>query len=179
MINKKLQQKIIRLARKDQDIRWKIIKKGIDKKREVYKCDFENLKEIKKIINKYGWPTFNLIGKRSSNLFWLLVQHADLDPKFQQRCLRLLEQAVKDNQAHLKNLAYLTDRVLVGKGKKQKFGTQFCIKNGEYISKPIFDRKNVDKRRKEFRLNTLKEYQKGFNKRHKKYIKSLNKGNNN
>lgn len=171
MINKKLQNLITKLANKDQYIRWKIIKKGFDKKREISRCDSENLSKIKKIINKYDWPTFNLIGKKASHKFWLLVQHADKDLKFQEKCLKLLKKIVKNKQAYLNDYAFLTDRVLVNQGKKQKYGTQFYKESGKYIPKPVFDVKNVNKRRKKLGLNTLEEYIKNFNKKYKKFIK--------
>ncbi len=171
MINKKLQNLIIKLANKDQYIRWKIIKKGFDKKREVSRCDSVNLSKIKKIINKYGWPTLNLVGKKASHKFWLLVQHADKDIRFQKKCLHLLKGAVKNKQAYIKDLAYLTDRVLVNQGKKQKYGTQFFKKKGGYISKPIYNKKSINKRRKKIGLKDLNVSIKNFNRRYKKFIK--------
>jgi hypothetical protein len=53
-----------------------------------------------------------------------LIQHADRDIKFQKKYLKLLKEAANNNQAHLQNVAYLTDRILVAEKKKQRFGTQ-------------------------------------------------------
>lgn len=166
MLNKKLQKFILKLVSKDQKLRRLAMKDMENKKlaKAVYNCDTKNILEAKKIIKKYGWPTFDLIGKRASNTFWLLVQHADKDTKFQKKCLNLLEKAAKNNQAHLKSVAYLTDRILVAEGKQQRFGTQFIFKNNKLVPNPIMDRKNVNKRRIKYGLNIIEERIKKINK---------------
>ena len=75
--------------------------------------------------------------------FWLLVQHQDYDVKLQEKCL-------KHCDFNLKNKSYLTDRIMVNREGTQIYGTQF--------NKPIIDKKNVDKRRKEMGLEPLKDY---------------------
>ena len=59
-----------------------------------------------------------------------------------------------------RDLAYLTDRVLLAEGKKQIYGSQFQQKDGKLLPSPIEDEANVDKRRKEVGLNPLAEYAK-------------------
>jgi hypothetical protein len=81
---------------------------------------------------------------------WLLVQHADLDRAFQKQCLRLLETAVKNKDAEPQHLAYLTDRVCVGDGLPQVYGTQL-----EY---PIAGQEHVDERRSAVGLNSSADY---------------------
>jgi hypothetical protein len=81
---------------------------------------------------------------------------------FQKRCLALLEKAVKAGDASARDLAYLTDRVLVGEGKKQVYGTQFRAVGGKLEPSPIEDEANVDRRRKEVGLGTLAEYKKAL-----------------
>lgn len=158
-INKKLQKKILTMAICEQRARKLAMKDSQNKKliKKVYNCDTKNITEAKKIIKKYGWPTFNLIGKKAVNSFWIIVQHADRDTKFQKQCLELLKKTTINKQAKPKSLAFLTDRVLSAEGKAQKFGTQFVFKNGKLVPGKIFDKKNVNKRRSEYGLNTLEE----------------------
>lgn len=159
MKNRKLAEEIVKMAKKDQEARFGWFK-AKDKKKaslKIKRIDQKNTAEAKKIIEKYGWPSFGLIGKRASKTFWLIVQHADLDLKFQEKCLGLLKKAVKNKQAFPENEAYLTDRILVHQGKKQKFGTQFIKKEGKLIPQPIIDKKSVNKRRKRYNLDTLEE----------------------
>lgn len=173
MLNKKLQKFIMKLVSKDQELRRKTMKDMRNKKltRAVYNCDTKNILEIKKIIKKYDWPTFDLIGKRASNAFWLLVQHADRDIKFQKKCLCLLEKTAKNNQAHLKSVAYLEDRILAAEGKKQKFGTQFIFKGNKLVPKPTTDKRNLNKRRKEFGLDNIEIATKKINNEFAKILK--------
>ena len=111
------------------------------------------------------------MGRRASNAFWLLVQHADRDLAFQKKCLKLLEIAVRDNQAKPINLAYLTDRVRIAEGKKQMFGTQYRIKDGKLVLKPVIDRKNLDKLRKKYGMTTMKQQNKKMSVEYKSILK--------
>ncbi len=123
----------------------------------VHQADKENTAWLKEIVSKQGWPTISDIGKDGFNAAWLLVQHADADRAFQRQCLDLMEKLPK-HEVIPSNVAYLTDRVLVGEGRKQKFGTQFIHANGRHLPQPIEDEASVDKRRKEMGLSTLAEY---------------------
>ncbi|MFT3880393.1 MAG: hypothetical protein QM703_12120 [Gemmatales bacterium] len=125
----------------------------------VTQADTENTKWFKTIIEKHGWPTFTMVGKDGGQSAWLLVQHADADPKFQRLCLDLMTKQPK-TEVSLSNLAYLTDRVLLAEGKKQLYGTQFIRVEGKSQPRPIEDEQNVDKRRAEMGLSTLAEYAK-------------------
>lgn len=124
---------------------------------DVTQADQENTKWLKEIIEKQGWPTYTKVGKDGAQSAWLLVQHADADPKFQRVCLDLMTKAPK-NEVSLSNLAYLTDRVLLAEGKKQLYGTQFVRILGKLQPSPLEDEQNVDKRRAEMGLSTLAEY---------------------
>ena len=170
MKKRKLAGEIIKMVNEDQKARFGWFK-AKDKKKaglKIRNIDKRNTIRAKEIIKKHGWPSFDLIGKRASKSFWLLIQHADLDLKFQEKCLKLLKKSVKSKQAFPRNEAYLTDRVLVHQGKKQKFGTQFIKKGDKLVSQPIADKKNVNKRRKTYNLDTLEENIK----RMQKYAKS-------
>jgi len=170
-IDKKLTNQIIKMAERDQEARFGALKAKDRKKAglKILEIDKRNTTRARGIIKKYGWPSFNLVGKRSSKAFWLIVQHADKDVKFQAECLILLKRAAKDRQADSECEAYLTDRVLVNQGKKQLYGTQFYRdKKGGLAPKPIEDIKNLNKRRKSFGLKPFKEYLKEMEKIGKK-----------
>lgn len=119
--------------------------------------DQDNTRWLTQVVDKHGWLGVSQVGKEGAGLAWLLVQHADLDPKFQRRCLDLMT-ALPKEEVSQKNLAYLTDRVLLAEGKKQKYGTQFTSQGGEMKPSPIEDEAKVDERRKEMGLPPLAEY---------------------
>ena len=172
--NKKLQQKILKMFNKDQKLRKLAIDNSQNKKlfKKVYEMDGQHLGEIKKIIKKYGWPTFNLVGKRASNGFWALIQHADRDLDFQKKCLKLLSVAAKKGQVKMSNVAYLTDRIRAAEGKKIKFGTQYLIKNGKPIIKPVMDLKNLEKLRKQYGMETIVQQTKRIKREYAKLLKA-------
>ena len=95
------------------------------------------------IVERHGWPTFTLVGKDGAKAAWLLVQHADLSPKFQRKCLDLMTKCTRD-EIFPDDLAYLTDRVLLAEGKNQVYGTQFTMANGKCKPRPLEDEANVD-----------------------------------
>ena len=155
------------MAEEDQDARFGSLKAKDRKKAglKIIAIDKKNTRRAKEIIKKYGWPGFDLVGEKAGHMFWLIVQHADLNPEFQKQSLKLLMQAVKNKQALPSDGALLTDRVLVREGKKQIYGTQFHRdKNLNLVPRPIKDIKNLDKLRKSVELGPFKEYQKKMEK---------------
>lgn len=124
---------------------------------EMAKVDADNTKWLGEQVDKVGWPTVTQVGKQAAHTAWLLVQHADADPKFQRKCLDLMAKLPK-GEVDGKDVAYLTDRVLLAEGKKQVYGTQFHAPDGKWEPKPLEDPANVDKRRAEVGLSTLAEY---------------------
>jgi hypothetical protein len=170
-INEELRKELADRVKEDQDARQAMIGSktfNAEFVKKVEEIDKRNTAWLKGAIDKHGWPGNSLVGEEGAHNAWLLVQHADRDRPFQKRCLELLKGAVRKGEAAGKDLAYLTDRVLVGEGKKQLYGTQFTLKDGELAPSPIEDEANVDKRRKEVGLDTLAEYTKTMREFYKK-----------
>lgn len=119
--------------------------------------DADNTKWLKSVIERHGWLGASLVGQDGSNAAWLLVQHADADPKFQRHCLDLMAK-LPPGEVSRSELAYLTDRVLLAEGKKQKYGTQCTFVDGKWKPRPLEDEANVDKLRAEVGLPPLAEY---------------------
>ena len=121
-----------------------------------------NKKRVESIYRKYGFLGFDKIGKDGSNHFWLLVQHSDKYPEFQKEVLSSMEKEVKNANTNPNNYALLYDRVQVNAGLKQLFGTQVTYEvetTGRAIPKiGLVDSANVDKLRKEYGLEPLKDY---------------------
>lgn len=182
-IDRKLQAEISARAKKDQSLRkrqhkiWLKLNKNEQNKnslhykktvaalsRELKITDRENTIVMKKIIKKYGWPGKSLVGSKGAFKVWLLVQHADYDLNFQSKCLELLKKAVELGEADKKNLAFLTDRVLVHQGKRQIYGTQFKSLKGKagLNLKPflIRDPRKLDQLRKSAGLEPFTTYEK-------------------
>lgn len=125
--------------------------------------DSINLIKTKLILDKYGWLGADVVGARGSITLFLVIQHANL--KTQQKYLPLVKEAEKNGKIQGTNLAFLEDRIAIGEGKKQIYGTQIYRnqKTGTYFIAPIEDEVNVDKRRSLIGLEPIAEYVKQWN----------------
>lgn len=119
-----------------------------------------NERRLIAVMDKYGFPGYDLVGKKGSNNFWLMVQHCDKDVGFQQRVLKTMKAEISKNNADPKNFAYLTDRVLLNTGQKQIYGTQvtYNLDSCQAIPKPMKDSLSVDIRRAALGLETIEAY---------------------
>jgi hypothetical protein len=124
--------------------------------------DRTNQTRLKEIIEARGWPGVKLVGLAAADAAFLIVQHAALDA--QKKYLPLLQAAVKRRDALPAWAAMLEDRVLVGEGRPQIFGTQLLMPPGstKWELCPIRDASHVDARRASVGLGPLADYLKNF-----------------
>ena len=121
-------------------------------------ADAKNRKRLKEMVAEHGWPTIPLVGKAASKTAFLIAQHADDDRPFQKETLDRLR-TLPAGAVERQGIAYLTDRILVGEGQKQRFGTQLTgSTGGAPTPAPIEDPDHVDARRAEYGLPPLAEY---------------------
>lgn len=153
------------MEKSDQEIRRLISEKypsgrGIEPEDAARweEIDSANTARLEEIIEARGWPGKSLVGEDGASAAFLIAQHADRDPDFQRRTLKLMEAAAAAGEANPRHLAYLTDRVRVKDGLPQVYGTQMTIADGVPVPHPIEDEANVDKRRAEVGLEPLSEY---------------------
>ncbi len=134
----------------------------IDKAWEkIQQSDRIHTQKMITIVETYGWPTISLAGKEGAHAAWLLTQHADANPQFQEKCLRLMKPHVDKKEVFAKDYAYLYDRVQIAKGEKQSYGTQAFIdpETKRTIFRPIEKEADLDKRRKAMGLfGTASQY---------------------
>jgi hypothetical protein len=117
-------------------------------------------KILDKIFNQYGYPGYDLVGKKGSNHFWLMVQHCDKNPDFQRKILTAMKKEVDKGNADPKNFAYLTDRVNLNTGHKQLYGTQvtYNLSTCQAFPRPVADSSALDERRKQVGLEPINVY---------------------
>jgi hypothetical protein len=157
-----LRAELLEMFRVDQELRHKWMAAGDDQEiaSQIRKVDQKNTARMKEIINTHGWPGKTLVGEDGANAAWLLVQHADEARPFQKRCLALMAAAGAEEVSQ-SDLAYLVDRVRVGEGQPQVYGTQFWTdENGRFGPQPIENEALVDERRASVGLGPLVEYKK-------------------
>ena len=137
-------------ASKQMDSLWK----------RITYYDSINLIAVKKIIDTYGWPGPDVVREQGSITVFLVIQHAGLAT--QEKYLPLMREAVKKGKARASDLAMLEDRVLMGNGKPQIYGSQLreIGSTGKYEFYPIEDEANVNKRRAAVGMPPLEYYAK-------------------
>lgn len=166
--DKPLQAKLLAIYNDDQSIRQQFIsaqkefghKSGqVDSigKAMMYK-DSINLVMITEILDEYGWVGADKVGGQANQTLFLVIQHSDL--KTQQKYLPMMREAVKNKNANASALALLEDRVALGEGKRQIYGSQIGYDNetNKSFVLPLEDPDNVDKRRAGVGLGLLSDY---------------------
>lgn len=131
------------MAQEDQDFRlqWFEHRDDAGWREKMAFMDHRLTAELKEIVQQIGWPTIDKVGARASHAAWLLVQHAAQEPEFQHRCLELMESAHPET-IDRRGIAYLSDKLAVGEGRSQKFGTQYQASSSDML--PLFPLENPD-----------------------------------
>lgn len=147
--------------KKDQAMRKKWAESGFNSDKYDPEIDEINEKRIKEIVDEIGWPTISMVGEEASTAAWLLVQHAGGNPSLQKKILQKMKRLPK-KEVDQKQIAKLEDRIRLLEGKKQLYGTSFNIdlKTKKLTVDPIYDIKNIDKRRKKFGLDSFEAHKK-------------------
>ena len=154
----------------EEDQKYRLQMDGVEKKygfeskemeelwKVIHEKDAINLIKVKTILAEYGWLGADVVGNEGKSALFLVIQHAN--QKTQEIYLPMMREAVKTGNAPASSLALLEDRVALGKGNKQIYGSQIGRnkKTGLYFVRPLEDPENVDKRRSKVNLNPLSEY---------------------
>ena len=124
----------------------------------IQEKDSLNLIKVQKILDSRGWLGPEVVGQKGNTTLFLVIQHSDLS--VQEKYLPMMRQAVANGKANGRSLALLEDRVALGKGELQIYGSQIGRdpETGEHYVLPLIDPDNVDVRRTEVGLGPLKEY---------------------
>jgi hypothetical protein len=170
---KALQRELIRMGNEDQRHRDELVarmkelsgaggERAMKKFAEVVKkqnrIDKRNLKRLEEIIGRHGWPTKSMVGEEASEAAFLIIQHAEF--AHQKKYFPLLKAAALRNEARPDHVAMMEDRILMGEGKKQIYGTG--LKTDDVTKElklwPIEDEEGVDARRRAVGLPPMAEY---------------------
>lgn len=157
--NPALRDEIERMFRADQGVRQQEDFDG-KKMREI---DQQHTSALQTILDKYGVPTYSLVGPEAAGEFIVMIQHQP--PTFRQQVLPKLKKNVEAGEADPESYAMVYDRSQRDLGKKQLYGEQLeCNAERQMQVAPIEDETHVDERRAELGLirselyaRTLKE----------------------
>jgi hypothetical protein len=166
--DKALQKELLDIYKDDQDIRHVYIdatkKYGFESKqadslgRLMAEKDASNLTKIRNILDSRGWVGPEVVGSQANQALFLVIQHSDLE--IQQKYLPMMREAVKNKKANGNSLALLEDRIALGEGRNQKYGSQIGTDKvtGKYYVLPLENPDDVDVRRAEVGLGPIAEY---------------------
>ena len=124
--------------------------------------DSANTVKVKTILDKHGWIGPDQVGEDANQTLFLVIQHAPAAT--QRQYLPMMREAVAQKKAKGSSLALLEDRVALGEGKKQIYGSQVGRnrESGKYYVLPLEDPDNMDKRRAAVGLGSLADYLKNW-----------------
>ena len=114
---------------------------------------------LKAVLARIGWFDISRYGAEASQAAWLIVQHSDHDRAWKEQVLADLAPRVARGDMLRNYYAFLVDRVAVGAGRPQTYGTQGrCQGRGNLQLLPVADRENLDRRRAEMGLDSIAAY---------------------
>ncbi len=114
---------------------------------------------LRQLLEQFDWVDAHRFGNKISSHAWILVQHADDHPEFQQMVLSRIEKYLADGGVKKSDYAHLWDRVAVNHGRKQRYGTQpdWRCKDRKLTLRPMEDPGNVDARRAEMGMGPVQQ----------------------
>jgi hypothetical protein len=160
-IDTTLRAELLRLGAEDQvgreDIGALVARNDTALLFRFMRADSARTLRLKEIVASHGWLTPSLVGKDGVGAAWLILQHSP-DYAWQEQMLPVLERAAAAGEMSRTDVALLTDRVLVRRGKPQRYGNSFSFKNGRLVADPIEDIGGLDARRAALGLPPMLEY---------------------
>jgi hypothetical protein len=122
------------------------------------KADAANLKQVKMILEKYGWLGPKAIGEKGNSALFLVIQHADATT--QAKYLPVMKAAYERGDAKGSQLALLIDRVALSNGQKQVYGSQVMQdpKTNKYQLSALEDPDHVNARCAKMGLGSIEDY---------------------
>ena len=119
----------------------------------------DNTSWLKAVLARIGWFDVTRYGANASRTAWLLLQHSDHDPAFQERMLVDLEPRMRRGDMEPRSYAYLVDRVAHNAGRPQTYGTQGrCVGPGDWQPFDTIELAGLDERRLAVGLEPMSEY---------------------
>jgi len=133
--------------------------KEVKKHQEIWEKNHKiNEKIVRNILDKSGWPSKEIIGKQGNLAICNVIQHSENSVRI--KYLPMMKKAVKDNELDPQLLVRAEDRIATEMGKLQIYGGQmkYYPETKSFNLWPVFDPKNIDKRRAEIGLSPIAEF---------------------
>jgi hypothetical protein len=129
---------------------------------ELRLVDEDNTAFLKAWVAEHGWPRISEVGEEVAFDAWLLAQHADHAPAFQEDVLQRMGTLVEEGEAKAKEYAYLWDRVALARDRPQRYATQGACQGPRWEPADLEEPEGIEARRAEFGLGSLDAYRDWF-----------------
>lgn len=146
---------LITMLQEDQQ-QLRLFRQGKVTKEEIVFGTAERCKKLEEILDT-GFPNKEMVGDAGYQAAVVLALHSGLE--LLREFLKMHEKQ-SANSVDIQDRAFLTDKILVGEGKPQRYGTQYQgIENGKVVFLTMESADAVDERRKSLSLPSLSEYE--------------------
>lgn len=110
------------------------------------------------MLDKYGWPTQEMVGEQGNHTICNVLQHSSIDVRL--KYLPMMKKAVHEKKLAPGFLVRTEDRIATDEGNLQIYGGQmkFYPETKSFNVWPIYDPVNIDKRRAEIGLIPIAEH---------------------
>lgn len=155
-----IREELVQLGARDQEAREGLTPEKMQDSvflMTMLRGDSARTRRLRKIVDRYGWPTGSSAGPEAANAAFLILQHSP-EHEFQKSILPLLDSLAHEGAMPPSEVAMLVDRVLVHEGEHQRYGTQFSVEEGELVMHPVEDEERLDERRRQMQLPPMEEY---------------------
>jgi len=116
-----------------------------------------NVARIEAIIEEHGWPKQSDVGGSAAATVFLIIQHSSIE--VQKKYLPKMRDAADNGEANWSSLALLIDRINLGEGKEQIYGSQlYGNEDGTFYVKDLFEPEFVNQRRRSVGLGPIESY---------------------
>jgi hypothetical protein len=152
--NPALRDEIEQLSKVDQAVRQQ---SGFDAEK-MAETDKRDAAPLQAILDKYGVPTYAMVGEQAAADFVVMIQHQPT--QFRQQVLPKLKANVDAGQADPGSYAKVYDRSQRDLGKNQLYGEQLECNAGEKMHEaPVEDEAGLNQRRAELGLIRAELYE--------------------
>jgi VWFA-related protein len=158
--NKKLKEQLLKMATKQREALMQVVEKdqkNQSDKEKLHKLYEDNTAKLCELIKTNGWPTTPVVDEDGVLAAFHVLKNA-ATYELQRDLLPVIVAVIKKDPIQKKEFAGLYDRLRVGAGMKQVFGTQAVSMGGFLVLYPIEDQAKLDARREEFGLGPIDLY---------------------
>ena len=156
-----LRSVLLSMVEIDEEVRTELIEKGLGNLDTVditrqQAIDEALTKMVVRIVEQYGWPTSEMVGRDGVYSTFLLLQHAETE--IQKSMLENVRVSYEVGDLNGGDYALMYDRVQTNDGLPQRYGSQADVSSGEIQFYPMEDPDRVDEFRAQVGLEPMRDY---------------------